>query len=150
MPYICIKYRETEFECPLILGLICPHFMQIHVKIAAFFGFLGVSAGAFGAHALKDTLKLSDMTHVWETAVLYTLIHATAMLSVGLCGLTSDLWLKRACLCWTAGVLLFAGSLYGLALTNARFLGPITPVGGLFLLAGWVCVFLAVLRPKPL
>lgn len=126
--------------------------MQIYVKIAAFFGFSGVAAGAFGAHALKQSLQNRNMTHVWETAVLYTLIHAIALLASGLASAKNDstpnLWLSRACACWTLGVILFAGSLYGLALEGPRFLGPVTPLGGLFLLAGWVCVFLAANRPS--
>jgi uncharacterized membrane protein YgdD (TMEM256/DUF423 family) len=124
--------------------------MQIYVKIAAFYGFLGVSAGAFGAHALKQKLENRTMTHVWETAVLYTLIHAVAILAIGLHsagpGVSLNPWLKRACFAWSLGVTLFAGSLYGLALGGPRFLGPITPLGGLFLIAGWVGVFLAATR----
>lgn len=119
--------------------------MQIYVKIAAFYGFFGVAAGAFGAHALKQNLENRGMTHVWETAVLYTLIHAVALLASGLHSGRNDFtpnpWLKRACVSWSLGVMLFAGSLYGLALGGPRFLGPITPLGGLFLLAGWSCVF---------
>jgi uncharacterized membrane protein YgdD (TMEM256/DUF423 family) len=124
--------------------------MQIYVKIAAFFGFLGVSAGAFGAHALKHTLENRSMVHTWEVAVFYTLIHASVLLTCGLLmgknGLAPSPWINRACVCWTGGVTLFAGSLYGLALGGPRFLGPITPLGGLFLLSGWICVFLAASR----
>jgi uncharacterized membrane protein YgdD (TMEM256/DUF423 family) len=126
--------------------------MQIYVKIAAFYGFSGVSAGAFGAHALRQTLENQDMTHVWETAVLYTFIHAVALLVSGLNllnpGFCDNPWLKRACFCWSLGVTLFAGSLFGLALGGPRFLGPITPLGGLFLIAGWLGVFLAASRPR--
>jgi uncharacterized membrane protein YgdD (TMEM256/DUF423 family) len=123
--------------------------MRIHLKIAGIFGFLGVSAGAFGAHALKDMLNERAMTQTWQTAVLYTLIHTCSLLIIGLLdGINSSRWINRAGHCWMIGVLLFSGSLYGLALGGPRFLGPITPLGGLFLLAGWLCVFVAAMKAK--
>lgn len=116
---------------------------------AAIAGFLGVSLGAFGAHGLRSTLQNHGTTEIWRTAVLYHLIHAAALL-----GLAS--WrdgeghplrnAPQAAACWVAGVVLFSGSLYGLALGGPRLLGPITPVGGAFFLAGWLLVALAACR----
>lgn len=107
-------------------------------RIAALLGFLGVALGAFGAHALKDLLARHNMTDVWKTAVLYQLIHAVVLLF-----LASRTTLNLATYnCFLIGIILFSGSLYLLATTGAKWLGPITPIGGLFLLAGWVLLFL--------
>lgn len=96
---------------------------------AGLLGFTGVALGAFGAHALKDTLATHGTTATWQTAVLYHLLHAVALAA----GPTAP-WVAR---CWIAGVLLFSGSLYWLALGGPKFLGPVTPLGGLALLFGW-------------
>jgi uncharacterized membrane protein YgdD (TMEM256/DUF423 family) len=96
---------------------------------AGLLGFTGVALGAFGAHALKEALAANGTTATWQTAVLYHLIHAAAL--VALPGLP---WVGR---CWIAGVVLFSGSLYWLALGGPKFLGPVTPLGGLALLLGW-------------
>lgn len=105
----------------------------LHFRIAAFLCFLAVGLGAFGAHGLKASLEANGMLEAWKTAVLYHLAHAVALLVLALHGANNRgaWWL----LC--AGILLFSGSLYLLALTNLRWLGPITPVGGLCFLAGW-------------
>ena len=96
---------------------------------ASLLGFTGVGLGAFGAHALKDTLVVNGTTATWQTAVLYQLIHAVALLA-----LPGGPWVSR---CWIVGVGLFSGSLYWLALGGPKFLGPITPLGGIALLLGW-------------
>ena len=96
---------------------------------ASLLGFTGVALGAFGAHALKETLAANGTTTTWQTAVLYHLIHAVALVA-----LPGWPWVGR---CWIAGVLLFSGSLYWLALGGPKFLGPVTPLGGLALLLGW-------------
>ncbi len=114
--------------------------------ITAILGFLGVACGAFGAHALKVTLANSGHTTTWQTAVLYHLLHSVALLAT-LGASVQRPSLRRAQLCWTIGVVLFSGSLYFLALGGPRWFGPITPLGGLFLLAGWVFVFLAYRTP---
>ena len=117
--------------------------MRTHLFFGALAGILGVSAGAFGAHALKDTLLANNTTSTWQTGVLYTLIHAP--LVVATCFYRDVLpsaarWLALACTCWLTGILLFSGSLCALALQGPRWLGPITPLGGLFLIAGWACL----------
>ena len=99
------------------------------VIAAGLLGFTGVALGAFGAHALKDSLLAGGMTATWHTAVFYQLIHAVALLAF-----PGWKWVGR---CWTVGVVLFSGSLYWLALGGPKFLGSITPLGGLALLAGW-------------
>lgn len=96
---------------------------------AGLLGFIGIALGAFGAHTLKDRLALSGMTPAWQTAVLYQLLHAVALLA-----LPDWAWVRKL---WLGGVILFSGSLYCLALGGPKFLGPITPIGGLALLAGW-------------
>ena len=108
-----------------------------NVFAAGLLGFTGVGLGAFGAHALKDTLTANGTLSTWQTAVLYQLVHATALL--GLAGWAEG-WpkIRWAARCWVAGVVLFSGSLYGLALGGPKILGPITPLGGLTLLAGWL------------
>jgi uncharacterized membrane protein YgdD (TMEM256/DUF423 family) len=105
---------------------------------AGLLGFTGVALGAFGAHALKETLAANGTTSAWQTAVLYHLIHATALLA-----LPRWPWASR---CWIAGVVLFSGSLYWLSLGGPKFLGPITPLGGVALLLGWTLVAWNALR----
>eukprot|EP00656_Telonema_subtile_P047140 TRINITY_DN5398_c0_g1_i1.p2 TRINITY_DN5398_c0_g1~~TRINITY_DN5398_c0_g1_i1.p2 ORF type:complete len:128 (-),score=22.18 TRINITY_DN5398_c0_g1_i1:158-541(-) len=109
--------------------------------LAAIGGASGVSLGAFGAHALKEVLLKRSTTKTWGTAVHYHLIHSAALLGLAALRKQKDApMLANASACWSAGVLLFSGSLYGLALGGPKLLGPVTPIGGLFLIAGWVCV----------
>lgn len=103
-------------------------------RIAAGICFLGVALGAFGAHALKGTLAANDTAEVWKTAVLYHFIHALALLVLAALPATN----RAAAGLFIAGIVIFSGSLYLLALTNIRWLGAITPLGGLCFLAGWV------------
>lgn len=104
-------------------------------------GGLGIAAGAFGAHALKPLLT-TEMHAVFETAVRYQLYHALALLLTGVLlerapPSNGARLLRSAGRLFLAGMLLFSGSLYLLALSGVRWLGAITPVGGLCLLAGW-------------
>jgi uncharacterized membrane protein YgdD (TMEM256/DUF423 family) len=105
-------------------------------------GFLAVAAGAFGAHALRERLA-SDLLEIWQTAAHYHLVHAVAL---GLCAWLADAvpgalprWAGRL---FTAGIVVFCGSLYALALSGVRAFGAITPLGGVALLSGWLCVAL--------
>jgi uncharacterized membrane protein YgdD (TMEM256/DUF423 family) len=89
-----------------------------------------VALGAFGAHGLKNILVANDTASIWQTAVLYHLLHAVA-----------SLWAseRSALIVWLwTGSPSLSGSLYILAVTNIRWLGAITPIGGLVLLAGWM------------
>ena len=107
--------------------------------MAACLLFLGVAAGAFGAHALRARVA-PDAMAVYGTAVLYHLVHALGLLGVGILALQ---WPDGArALGWTAlllvaGLVLFSGSLYALVLTGVRGFGVVTPFGGVALLAGW-------------
>jgi uncharacterized membrane protein YgdD (TMEM256/DUF423 family) len=103
--------------------------------IAGLLGFTAVAAGAFGAHAVRDRLTPA-MMEIYRTGALYHLVHAVAALAVAAAG--DRLRRGRAILAlFTAGVAVFAGSLYALALTGIRILGAVTPFGGLMLLGAW-------------
>jgi uncharacterized membrane protein YgdD (TMEM256/DUF423 family) len=109
--------------------------------------FLAVTLGAFGAHALKSRLT-ADMTGVWQTAVQYHAWHALALFGLGLLMLH---WPERTDLgiaAWLllAGIVLFSGSLYALALSGVRGLGAVTPIGGVAFLAGWAVLAWAIAR----
>jgi len=108
-------------------------------RIAALLCFLAVALGAFGAHALRSTLEARGMLDVWNKAVFYQFIHAVALLVLALYGTVN----RGACLLLLIGILLFSGSLYLLALTSLRWLGPVTPIGGLCFLAGWAWLVLS-------
>ena len=109
---------------------------------AAATGLLAIALGAFGAHALRGVLEANQTRDLWNTAVLYHLVHAPALLWAA----TGEPFLQGAILCWTAGIILFSGSLYALALTKISMLGAITPIGGLLLMAGWAIVGIRALR----
>lgn len=108
------------------------------LALAAVLMFVAVAAGAFGAHALKARLP-QDLLSTWQTAVQYHGWHALALALVGVLLQQSPdrLGLALAGWCFVAGVVLFSGSLYALALTGVRGLGAITPIGGVAFLAGW-------------
>ncbi|MDB4987145.1 MAG: rane protein [Myxococcaceae bacterium] len=107
---------------------------------AAILGFLSVALGAFGAHGLKARLAAlpdgADRLEWWKTAALYHLTHALALaLTAGWFGDTRAG--RFACSAFILGIVLFSGSLYTMTLTGVRWLGAVTPLGGLALLAGW-------------
>ncbi len=101
---------------------------------AGFFGLIGVALGAFGAHGLADYLAANDSALTWQTAVLYQLIHAVALLALGR---QTTRW-RALVWVWSLGIILFSGSLYALALGGPGWLGPVTPIGGLLFLLGWL------------
>ena len=103
-------------------------------RFAAVLCFLAVALGAFGAHALKATLMANETMEAWKTAVLYHFLHALALLALGTLPAAS----KVPPALFLAGIALFSGSLYLLALTNVKWLGAITPLGGLCFLVGWL------------
>ena len=111
--------------------------------VGAISAFLAVAAGAFGAHALRDIVPL-DRVAVWETAAQYQMYHALGLFAVAW---AATRW-PGPLLNWSgwllvAGTFLFSGSLYALALTGVRWLGAITPLGGVAFLAGWLCLALS-------
>jgi uncharacterized membrane protein YgdD (TMEM256/DUF423 family) len=109
--------------------------------IGALGGFLGVAAGAFGAHALRSRLS-PEMLGVFETGVRYQMYHVFAMLiTAAAIGRAGDARLLVAAgWSFAAGIVLFSGSLYALAFTGVSTLGAITPVGGVAFLIGWACL----------
>ena len=109
---------------------------------------LSVAAGAFGAHALKVSFSPEALV-TWETAARYQMYHALAMLAVGLAAQAlRTTSLRVAGLLFLIGTLVFSGSLYALVLTGERWLGAITPIGGLALMAGWLAFAWAVIRGR--
>lgn len=119
---------------------------QLAVLTGAAYGFLGVAFGAFGAHALKAKLSV-EMLSAWKTAVEYQLYHALALMIVGLIATQRpSIAITNAGICFALGVLLFSGSLYVMALSGVRWLGAVTPLGGLLLLIGWALLFWAALK----
>ncbi|BCW89619.1 hypothetical protein sos41_27850 [Alphaproteobacteria bacterium SO-S41] len=112
--------------------------MNFLLIAAGLAGLTGVAAGAFGAHALRDSLP-PDMQAVWQTGALYHLLHAVALLGAAV--LARDEAFARPAV-WTGiafavGIVLFSGSLYLLALTGTRVLGAVTPLGGVAFMVGW-------------
>ena len=109
--------------------------------------FLAVALGAFGAHALKARLA-PDLASVWNTAVLYHALHALGLFGLGLLMLH---WPERTDLplvgwLFVAGIVLFSGSLYAMALTGVRGLGAVTPIGGVSFLLAWAVLVWAIAR----
>jgi uncharacterized membrane protein YgdD (TMEM256/DUF423 family) len=111
--------------------------------IGSLAGFLGVAAGAFGAHGLRSRLT-AEMLTVFETAVRYQMYHVLALLlTAALIGRVGDARLLTiAGWSFVAGIVLFSGSLYALALTGTSVFGAITPLGGVAFLVGWACLAL--------
>lgn len=118
---------------------------KIFMAIAASFGGLSVILGAFASHALKE--RLSDRAlEIWETGTKYQMSHALALLLVALLLrllAASSTPLIAAGWAFTVGIILFSGSLYALSLSNIKWLGAITPVGGVALIIGWFCLLIA-------
>jgi uncharacterized membrane protein YgdD (TMEM256/DUF423 family) len=103
------------------------------LRAAAILGGLAVALGAFGAHGLKTVLADYQTTAIWEKAVFYHFIHAVMLFVLaGRAPLRLGPWL-----CFAGGILIFSGSLYAMAVTNMRWLGAITPIGGVSFIAGW-------------
>lgn len=120
------------------------------IIIAALTLLVGVAAGAFGSHGLKRMLE-PELLDVWRTAVFYQLIHGLGLLAIAILGArlglpTGSPLLGYAGALMFAGILLFSGSLYILALTGAKWLGAITPIGGLALIAAWAMTAMAAFR----
>lgn len=123
------------------------------ILTAAFFGALAVILGAFGAHGLKKILAPESLT-IWQKGVEYQFYHTFALLYLSTFARYKHKLISLAFMLFTLGIILFSGSLYLLALKDAYHLqfanifGPITPIGGLCFILGWICLFLAALRDK--
>lgn len=122
--------------------------MGIFITVGGLLGFLAVAIGAFGAHALKDTLELNKTTAIFQTGVQYHMAHALALILVALLieRFREVTTLKKAGWLFVVGILIFSGSLYALAMTNVRVLGAITPIGGVCFLAGWALIVISGLQ----
>jgi uncharacterized membrane protein YgdD (TMEM256/DUF423 family) len=107
-------------------------------RLAAVAGFLAVALGAFGAHGLKDLLAQNGATAIWEKAVCYHFIHAVMLF------ILAERKTLPVVAWWNflAGIMMFSGSLYALAVTNLHWLVAITPVGGLCFFTGWLMLAL--------
>jgi uncharacterized membrane protein YgdD (TMEM256/DUF423 family) len=120
---------------------------RIFFALGAILGFISVAAGAFGAHALRGRLT-PDHLGIFETAARYQMYHALALLAVAWTitrgGGSTAHW---AGWLFVIGTVLFSGSLYLLALTGIRWLGAITPLGGVAFLTGWLCLALSWKSP---
>jgi uncharacterized membrane protein YgdD (TMEM256/DUF423 family) len=118
---------------------------MVWMRIAGVLGFLAVALGAFGAHMLKNRLS-SEMLSIWQTAVLYHLVHAVALFALALFGKAAGADIRVGAAAFSAGILIFSGSLYALVLSGVKVLGAVTPLGGLAFLAGWGWVVLRLAR----
>lgn len=120
--------------------------MRTWLVMAAVNGFISVAAGAFGAHALKARLP-ADLLAVFETGARYQMYHALALVAVAwLASMKPSGIVTAAGIAFVAGIVLFSGSLYVLALSGIRGFGAITPIGGLGFLAGWALIAVAAVR----
>lgn len=122
---------------------------RLYLTLAASLGCLAVALGAFGAHGLTRFLAEAadgaQRLEWWKTAAQYHLAHALALgLSAAVMGETRAG--RIACVAFAIGILLFSGSLYTMTLTGVRWLGAVTPLGGLSLMAGWVALAVAAFR----
>ena len=120
---------------------------KFFLLIAAALGGSGVMLGAFGAHGLRGKVA-ENLLEAYKTGVQYQMLHALALFGIAL---LLQNWGERTALLvsgalFTIGVLLFSGSLYGLTFGGPRWLGPITPLGGLAMITGWVALFIAGLN----
>lgn len=107
---------------------------------------LGVGLGAFGAHALRNLVDDTALA-VWQTAVLYQMLHGLGLLLVAALGPSLHRsWQSRSAQLMLAGVLIFSGSLYVLVLSNIKWLGAVTPIGGVAMIAAWLALAMGALR----
>lgn len=123
---------------------------SVTLFLAAVSGFLAVGFGAFGAHGLRDRFDAYSMG-VFETAVQYQFYHSLALLGVGVLLLhaPSSALLRASAVLFCLGIVIFSGSLYVLSFSGVRWLGAITPLGGLAFLAAWACLAVAAWSLKP-
>ena len=116
---------------------------RLCILLAALFGASGVALGAFGAHGLKHLLE-PRLLEVFTTAVHYQMIHALALLAVGVWMMSGTVSLRLTAWAWVVGILLFSGSLYAYVLTSTlyglRLFAFITPIGGVFFILGWLAL----------
>jgi uncharacterized membrane protein YgdD (TMEM256/DUF423 family) len=118
--------------------------------LGSIFGLVGVALGAFGAHGLKEILIENGRVDTFETAVSYQMYHALMLLICGLLYVEySTKLINTAIISFATGIIIFSGSLYILSLTGVNWLGAITPIGGVFFIAGWICLLVSFFTKKP-
>lgn len=119
--------------------------MKLSLLLGALGGFSSVAIGAFGAHAMRSRLDEYAL-RIYETAVQYQFYHSLALLAVGLLLMQfpQSTLLKSSVIAFTLGILVFSGSLYVLSISGLRWLGAVTPLGGLAFLVGWACLMVFV------
>ena len=119
------------------------------LAVSGLLGFLAVAAGAFGSHGLRGVLS-GRLLEVYQTAAHYHLVHAVALGLVAILTIAGHggTWPARASYCFAGGILVFSGSLYLLSLTGIGWLGAVTPLGGVMLLCGWLCLLMAGVKAR--
>jgi uncharacterized membrane protein YgdD (TMEM256/DUF423 family) len=115
--------------------------------VAAVLGTLSVAAGAFGAHGLRASVTPERLS-AWQTAAHYGLAHSAVLVALALFASATGRSIALPAGLFTAGIVLFSGSIFGLVLWEIRALGPVTPIGGLCLLAGWASLIWLALRSE--
>lgn len=125
--------------------------MNLALILTAVNGFLVVLLGAFGAHGLESMLS-PEQLETWNTSVQYHMFHTLALFGLGLLCLSypENVLLERCAKLFLAGIVIFSGSLYVLALTGLSWLGMITPLGGVAFLGAWICLLIALLKNRKL
>ncbi len=126
-------------------------FNRLTIVAGAAFAMLAVILGAFAAHGLKQMLAPYDLA-IFETAARYQMYHAIALLIVGILASMpqfSTRWLKLAAIVFVLGIFLFSGSLYLLALSGIKWLGAVTPLGGVAFIFGWLLLIVAGFKQQP-
>ncbi|HAV61490.1 MAG TPA: DUF423 domain-containing protein [Verrucomicrobiales bacterium] len=118
---------------------------RLAFRISAALGFVAVALGAFGAHGLEEVLRRHDRVDTWETAVLYHFVHVLMMALLA----AREPFARGPWVIFLAGIVIFSGSLYVLSLTNLRWLGAITPLGGVTFLVGWGWLAVAGVKREP-
>ena len=117
--------------------------------LGGLFGLTGVAAGAFGAHGLKQTVSASDL-EIWKTGAHYQQLHAAVLIGVaGVARYLGPTQVRVIVSLLTVGIVVFAGTLHTMTLGGPRWLGAVTPLGGLSLMAGWAMIVVSALRPRP-
>ena len=124
------------------------------LKTGAVLGALSVILGAFAAHSLKNHLT-TDQIEIFQTGVRYQFYHTFAILAIGIISIHNpSKWLKNSGYAFIIGIVCFSGSLYLLAsrfaigIESWNWLGPITPIGGVFFIVGWICLFIGISKIK--
>ncbi len=116
------------------------------IAVAGLLGCASVAAGAFGAHGLRDSVTPERLA-AWQTGAHDALVHSAALLALALYASATGRAITLPASLFLAGVLLFSGSFFGLVLLEQRWLGPLTPIGGVCLIAGWASLFVLARAP---